>query len=187
MLNSADWKRAVVPLLETPAAWGFRGKLAYAIPITWVLRGVLAEGSQTPDEVYVWSVTMPLFIPVDHLILDHSTRVSGRHSSSDLGVAVQAALRSVSPEEVALRRIAASNTEEAAYASLILGDEPESRRLLASTFAEGDDRLFVLAARERRESIRTLLLTEGASEALAQLGRWRHQTARALNLERRNA
>lgn len=75
-LKSADWKRAVQPVLG--GGWQLSKKLAYRIPIGWVLYGLLAEDSPTRSPgFYLWRVRLPLVVPTDVVDLNWSDRVGG--------------------------------------------------------------------------------------------------------------
>src|SRR5271165_6340603 len=41
------------------------------------LKGILIENTPYKDTVYVWSVCMPLYIPVTHVVLTYSKRLKG--------------------------------------------------------------------------------------------------------------
>lgn len=92
----SEWKRVVRPLLPSDEAWRFRGGLAYRLPVERFLLGVLAEGSAFDRGVYLWRVSMPLFVPAEHVVLSYSQRVGGGAAKygSDATGARDAAIRS---------------------------------------------------------------------------------------------
>jgi hypothetical protein len=52
-MKAQDWKRIMGPLLPTAEGWAHRGKLAYRVPVKWVLVGVLGESSGFAPRTYV--------------------------------------------------------------------------------------------------------------------------------------
>jgi hypothetical protein len=125
-ITAAQWKRAVLPLLAEPASWEFRNKLAYRQPVGWVLLGVLGEGSGWHrDQLYVWSLVMPLYIESEHLVLSYSQRVApaetfGTADQAAFAAAIASAVAALPPEDEALRTIAAGGSEAAAGARILL-------------------------------------------------------------------
>ena len=109
MITSAQWKRAVGLVLPASEDWRYRGKLAYLTPVDWVLLGILGEGSASNrDRVFVWTVAMPLFMPVDHLVLSWSERVdpAGTFSPAEepaFGRAIARALSAMPSQKEALK------------------------------------------------------------------------------------
>jgi len=160
--------------------------LTYRIPVEWTLRGVLGEGSGFErDAVYVWFLYMPLFVPSTYLTLSHGGRRPNGSSTfaiTDPAFAdtVRDALRHVPSEREALEAIAGTDTEEARYALLVLGDARAAERLLARPLAEGDNRPFVNEARERMATVLQRLRHDGANAALTQLAAWRDYTRAAV-------
>jgi hypothetical protein len=187
MISVRQWKAAVSPLLGQPEEWTFKGKLTYRSPVGWTLRGVLGEGSGfNRDQVYVWTLHMPLLVPEDHLNLSHGQRIQSGSSTfglSTLQEAVSAALRDVKTESDALRNIAGSENEEAPYAWLLLGEDRRAERLLARPYASGDERPFVRDARHRLATVAELLRNEGREAAVSHLREWRDKTCAALGID----
>ena len=68
-MRVAEWKRTVRPLLAADEDWEFRGPMCYRLPVRRVLLGILGEGSGFDQGVYIWRVTMPLFVPSDNVTL----------------------------------------------------------------------------------------------------------------------
>ncbi|MCP3881391.1 MAG: hypothetical protein GY701_23820 [Sulfitobacter sp.] len=189
MLSESRWKSIILPLLEQPPAWAFQGKLTYRTPVDWVLLGVHGEGSGLqPNRVYVSTVLMPLFVPADHLTLDHSTRVP--HGSATFGLDDEAAFASamslaislLPSQTEALDLIAASTSEESAYAAFLLGDHKQAERMLVEPFHPNDDRPFVHHSRMRREEVLHVLRSAGPDSARRLLWSWRDHTAASLGL-----
>lgn len=172
------------PLLVEPNEWAFKGKLTYRLPVDWTLRGILGDGSGfSRDEVYVWTLHMPLFLSLGYLILTHGQRVQfGSFALPALSWAVGKGLRDVKAESDALRALAGSDGEEAPYAWLLLGEDEEADRLLAQPFASGDERPFVRDARQRLATVAELLRNKGHDAAVSHLRGWRDQTCLALGV-----
>jgi len=125
-ITAAQWKRAVAPVLPDSTSWAFPNKLTYRRPVGWVLLGVLGEGSGfRRDQVYIWSVVMPLYIESEHLVLSYSRRVSaagtfGLADEDALRAAVVSAVAALPPEDEALRVLAAGTSEAASGAAVLL-------------------------------------------------------------------
>lgn len=186
MISAPDWKRRVGPALPENQGWRFRAKLAYRAPVDWVMLGVLGEGSgSTPNHLYVWAVAMPLFVPSEHIALDHSRRVGSgaqRWDETELADAATAALRELPSQHEALARIARADHEASGYALLLLGDFSGAERRLREPFAPGDDRQFVADARQRRHTVLGSLHDEGIDATVALLRKWRDVTCDALHI-----
>jgi hypothetical protein len=91
--------------------------------------------------------------------------------------------RAVLPsQESALRVVAASRSEESAYAFLILGSVEEAERSLGSIYEPDDDRPFIDEARARRAEVFARLRADGPEAATRLLRRWRDGTALALGV-----
>ena len=125
VITTSQWRKAVLPVLDSASKWAFRGKVAYRTPLDWFILGVHADGSGFQrDRVYVSALATPLFVPNDHLILSYSKRVPNGSSTYGLDdpaqfrLAVQKAVEVLPSQESALRIVAASGSEESAYASL---------------------------------------------------------------------
>lgn len=131
-ITAPQWKRAVTPVLNNPASWAFRNKLAYRQPVGWVLLGVFGEGSGfRRDEVYIWSLVMPLYVESEHLVLSYSKRV-GTADTFGLGdedafrAAVASAVAALPSEDEALRLFAGGSSDAALGAQALLGP-PQSK------------------------------------------------------------
>jgi hypothetical protein len=187
-ITAAQWKRAVSPALDSDTSWAFRGKFAYRTPVEWFAFGVLGEGSAfAPNTLYVWSVWMPLYKPMEHLWMSHGTRVPNgttTHGLDDIGAAAALALRELPTDEgVALERVARSgpSREEAAYGLILTGQYPEARRALFRPDPASDVPDWVRAEHVRRTHM-LKLLDEGPERAMAQLREWRATTMQATGL-----
>ena len=67
----------MTPVLTDSTSWAFRNKIAYRQPVGWVLLGVFGEGSGFhPNQVYIWTLVMPLYVESENLILSYSQRVA---------------------------------------------------------------------------------------------------------------
>lgn len=146
VMTAAQWKRAVQPTLPPVEQWSFRGKLAYRRPVDWVLLGVLGEGSGFQrDRVYVWTLVMPLYIQVEHLVLSWSRRVEpagtfGRDDTAEFDEAIRVAVQRLPTQEEALRSFAGGTSEAADGASKLLrarstGDLDRLRSVRTATAA----------------------------------------------------
>jgi hypothetical protein len=131
-ITAAQWKRAVAPVLPDPTSWTFRNKIAYRRPVGWVLLGVFGEGSGWQrDQVYIWSLVMPLYVESKHLVLSYSQRVApagtfGLHDEEAFRGAVASAVAALPSEDQALRQLAAGTSKGSAGARVLLerGEEP---------------------------------------------------------------
>lgn len=182
MISASQWRRAILPLLDDPDHWRFKGKLAYQAPVGWTLRGVHGEGSGLHrDRFYVSVIYMPLFVPSNHLVMTHGRRVSDGTSplgldDPELSSAITEALNSVPTESESLEWIARTQTEEACYACVLLGRLEEAQRRLSEPFAQGDERPFVREARARMAVVLDLLRDGGTEAVEDQLTSWRDAT-----------
>lgn len=145
-MKAAEWKRAVRPSLPADAEWDFRGALCYRFPVQRALLGVLGEGSGFDKGVYVWRVTMPLFVPSDNVVLSWSERIGGGTRKYDkfdeeaLAAAIAIAVEGLGNEDDALGQMVARDNptspnrrlhEVVAYARLLLGDLISAQESLA--------------------------------------------------------
>jgi hypothetical protein len=187
-ITAAQWKRAVLPALDGHTGWAFRQKFAYRTPVGWVAMGVLGVGSGfRPDTLYVWSVSMPLFIPTEHLTLSHGQRVpngSSTHRLDQLEPAAELAVRELPVDEAsALRRIAsAGRREDAAYALILEGRYGQARQALEKSAPTADPPEWVFAQRDRMAHMVRLLEGPGPEAAVEQLAAWRSHTMTAIGL-----
>jgi hypothetical protein len=190
-MKTAEWKRTVRPLLPSGQSWAFHGQLCYRQPVDWVLTGVLGEGSGFHAGVYVWRVTMPLFIPSDHLTLNFSSRVGGgtRFYDMDEHTALQQAIstalattEATEPLQVIASHQATKNPrlfEGRAYARILLGDlDAAAPDLSVAAASEGQD------TADRATLIRGLLGSDGTPGVVRQLACWRDMTCAALGIGR---
>jgi hypothetical protein len=100
-------------------------KIAYRCPVEWVLLGVFGEGSGLQrDEVYVWSLVMPLYVESTHLVLSHSHRVRAAGTfvpgTQAFAAAIASATDALPSQEEALHRIAAGESSAAPGARALL-------------------------------------------------------------------
>lgn len=136
-MRAAEWKRVVRPLIPTSERWEFRAALCYRAPVGRFLFGVLGEGSGFDSGVYLWRVSMPMFVPSDFVVLSYSRRIGGgskKYDSADtdeLSAAIAGGFRDVPTETDELRRLindaqGSRNLrllDAAANSRVLLGDE----------------------------------------------------------------
>ncbi|MFN8017168.1 MAG: hypothetical protein U0P45_03500 [Acidimicrobiales bacterium] len=189
MITASQWKRHVLPLLDDPATWGWRNKLAYRRPVDWVLLGVLAEGSGFQrDRAYVWEVHMPLFVPHESVWLTHGDRVPhgartvGLDEPEDFVAVVRQALARVPSQADALAAISRSNGEEGAYALLLLGQVDLAERRLAEPFWPDAHGPHLEEARRRRGEVAGALQAGGPGAAVDLLRSWRDATMASIGI-----
>ena len=85
-MRATDWKRLTQPVLGN--GWRLSQKLAYRVPMGWMLHGLLAEESPSQrPHFYVWIVRMPLFVPTDVINLSWSERLGGSSQVFEPGTA----------------------------------------------------------------------------------------------------
>ena len=131
-ITPAQWKRVVAPALTDSTTWAFRNKIAYRQPVGWVLLGVFGEGSGSRrDQLYIWSLVMPLYVESEKLVLSYSHRVAkaGTFGLEDEDVfrgAVATAVAALPSEDQALRQLAAGGSKAGAGARTLLEDRGES-------------------------------------------------------------
>jgi len=140
-ITAAQWKRAVAPALTDSTSWAFRNKIAYRQPVGWVLLGVFGEGSGwRRDQLYIWSLVMPLYVESENLVLSYSHRVTaagtfGLEDEDALRGAVASAVAALPSEDQALSQLAQGGSKAGVGARALLehGEEsdPEVTRLLA--------------------------------------------------------
>lgn len=190
-MKTAEWKRTVRPLLPSDQSWAFRGQLCYRQPVDWVLTGVLGEGSGVHAGVYVWRVSMPLFMPSDVVDLSFSSRVGGgaRFYDMDEHTAMQQAISTAlaATEATELLRVIAFHQatknphlfEGRAYARILLGDlDAAAPDLSMAAASERQD------TADRAALIRGLLGSDGTPGVVRQLACWRDKTCAALGIRR---
>jgi hypothetical protein len=136
-VKATEWKRVVRPLVPAGERWEFSGSLCYRAPVGRFLLGVLGEGSGFDRGVYVWRVSMPLFVPSDAVVLSYSERVGGGSKKYDpanlegLLRAISSGFRDLPSEDGELRRLVRLATgspnvrllEAAAYGQVLLGNQ----------------------------------------------------------------
>jgi hypothetical protein len=198
-MKVAEWKRVARPLLPADEAWEFRGSMCYRLPTRRVVSGVLAEGSGFDKGVYIWRVTMPLFVPSQNVVLSWSDRIGGgarkyyRHDDDALAAAITAAVEGLGTEEDALGKMVSRGAgatrnrfavETVAYAQLLLGDLASAHEALdragAGVAGTPVEQEIIVRAR----LIGRVLDEERPDRAISQLDRWCDQTAGALGLRR---
>ena len=125
-ITAAQWKRAVTPVLTDSTSWAFRNKIAYRQPVGWVLLGVFGEGSGFhPNQVYIWTLVMPLYVESESLILSYSQRVAsagtfGLEDEDAFRGAVASAVAGLPSEDQALQEIAAGSSKASSGALALL-------------------------------------------------------------------
>jgi hypothetical protein len=197
-VKTTDWKRNVRPLIPVGESWEFRGRLCYRVPVDRILLGILAEGSAFDRGIYIWQVTMPLFVPKSTVVLSWSERVGGPSRSFEpddpeaMASAIRLAFDSSGDEVEAMDRILARGgdvvgnsrvDETLAYCHVLLGDLAAARRHLALASA-GTAKLPWAVEVQARARQFAQLLDHDEGGAVAQLDRWCAQTAAALGLQR---
>jgi len=193
-VKAAEWKRVVRPLLPVGQSWAFRGQLCYLQPVEWVLTGVLGEGSGFHTGVYLWQVSMPMFVPSDVVSLSFSSRVGGGARIYDtdepaaLHQAISAGLAATTAAEP-LRVIACTSVtknarlfEERAYARILIGDLDSASADLAAAAASEVTVPWVQDIVDRANLIRELLESDGEVGVTRQLASWRDYTCAALGI-----
>jgi hypothetical protein len=195
----AEWKRVVRPVLPADEDWEFRGSMCYRPPVRRVLLGVLGEGSGFDKGVYLWRVSMPLFVPSDVVDLSWSERIGGGARKYDkfdeeaLERAIGLAVDGLGSEEYALRAMASRETqasrnrrvhEVVGYAQLLLGDLGAARAALTRARADVARTGAEQEVIDRAQLVGRLLDEEGSERAVGQLDRWCAETAVALGLQR---
>jgi hypothetical protein len=181
-------------------SWAVKGRLVYRRPIGRVLIGVLGEPSGLLRATYVWRVSMPLFVPAEHLTLSWSRRVGGgAHAISDqepdeVRHAVEETIATAEDEVDALGRMARQSggrgnvlmDEVSAYACLLLGKtKAAQKKLAAATSAAYDGPEWVHETAARVQRFNQLLINDGPPAALRLLDDWVANTVAALRLGER--
>ena len=198
-MKVSEWKRVVRPVLSADEAWEFRGSMCYRLPVHHVLLGVLGEGSGFDKGVYIWRVSMPLFVPSPVVDLSWSERIGGGSSkyekfdSEVLKRTIGLATERLGSEEQALRAMASRKTlasrnrrvhEVVGYAHLLLGDLTAARAALTRARADGAKTIAEQEVVDRVQLVSRLLDEEGSERAVVQLDRWCAETTTALGLRR---
>jgi hypothetical protein len=198
-MKVAEWKRVVRPLLPPEEAWEFRGSMCYRLPVNRVLVGVSGEGSGFDKGVYIWRVSMPLFVPSDIVDLSWSQRMGGgarKYDSLDeeaLQWAIGLAVEGLESEECALRRMVSRGTETSrnrrahevvGYALTLLGDLAAARAALTRARAGTAASVVEQEVIDRVLLIDRLLDEDAGGRAVNQLDRWCAETVGALGLRR---
>jgi hypothetical protein len=198
-MRVSEWKRTARPLLPTEQNWEFRGSLGYRIPVHRMLLGVLGEGSGFDKGVYIWRVSMPLFVPSDVIDLAWSERIGGGARKYDkfdehaLATAITTASEGLGREEEALHQIVARYApaspdrrlhEVVGYAQVFLGDVIVASEALGRAAAGEARAPWEQEIIERANFVQRLLDEQGRDEAVSQLDKWSERTAVALGLRR---
>ena len=116
----------MTPVLTDSTSWAFRNKIAYRQPVGWVLLGVFGEGSGFhPNQVYIWTLVMPLYVESESLILSYSQRVAsagtfGLEDEDAFRGAVASAVAGLPSEDQALQEIAAGSSKASSGALALL-------------------------------------------------------------------
>lgn len=139
-MKAHEWQRLAAETLGHSREWRFRGKLAYQVPYQHFVRGVLLGDSSVAGRVYLWRITMSLFPARSDLVRLGMPRFGSfdREDRGSIIEALRAASRAWPSEEASLRALVADarrhdlrSIEQAAYASLVLGDTAGFQRSLA--------------------------------------------------------
>jgi len=190
-MTPSQWRRLVTPLLADPTGWAFTARRCYRVPFDWVAAGVLWEGSATRDHGYVWTWSMPLFVPAEHVVLSQSARIGqgrfDRADSESVTAGIRTALSQVRSEAEYLQVWSEGDESELrAYSLLLVGRVAEAGTAMraARDRLREDGQGWALDHARRIEGVRRVLLTEGNGAALGLLSAWRAYTASALRLDR---
>jgi hypothetical protein len=195
-VRETEWQKFVRPLLQQDEDWRFRKSLAYRMPTQWVLQGVFAEGSGFDKGIYIWRITMPLFVPSRELALTWSVRVGGpaskyfRLDQEAMANAVSSAAEGLTTERQTLQAIASRGStvsgnrlahEVVGYALLILGDLSGAQHALSQASLGHPSTDWEQAARARSDHV--LQLASGDPErATDQLKAWCNESRKALGI-----
>ena len=197
LMKSSEWTRLVRPVLPSDEyEWGFRGKLCYARPVGWTVRGLLAEGSAFDQGIYLWEVLMPLYVPTDVIVLSHSVRVGGGanrfdyHDPESIVSAASDTARSLPTDENALSALSIDvsegrnrrTLEVSAYSLILLHRLEEAQRVLGQTISGTATTQWEAEIIERAQLVQRELTTNGLPAAQKQLGDWRLQSLDVLGL-----
>lgn len=197
-MKAVEWKRlSKSPLSSVGGDWSWTRLMAYLSPVTWLLHGVLAEGSQfRSNEFYLWIVRAPLMVPTDGVVdLSWSRRLGGGSATFDpsepatsdaIAEAGRIALANAGRSALALD--VPNGTEnalmqEARAYSLLLGgyhgealDTLSGIQSITATYAWESDLV------RRASTIFSLVASGQADLASEQLRRWRDENCSALRL-----
>jgi hypothetical protein len=197
-VKASEWKRVVRPLLPACDLWEFRGSLAYRAPVHRFVFGVLGEGSAFDKGIYVWKVSMPLFVPSDHVTLDYSRRVGGGGAKyygdqpTELTAALKEAVADPPSEAAEIQRVidaAARNDdlrplEAAMYALALMGDYRGALRRAERLQTVEASTEWVREVLRQAAAFAELLRTGESSQVSHFLDHQIAQTAGALGLRR---
>jgi hypothetical protein len=163
---------------------------------------VLGERSGFDKGVYIWQLTMPLFIPTDVIDLSWSERIGGRARKYDnldeqaLVTGIIAAVDALGTEQDAAEQTAAREVRESrnrrvqevvAYARILTGDLAGAREALTLAEAGATETPWEQEIVDRVELVHRLLNQKGCAAVVDQLGRWCDHTVGALGLRRSTA
>jgi hypothetical protein len=210
-VKAAEWAELVRRFLPADEEWGFSGFLAYRRPVGRVLFGVELGKLSDPDSVRVYHVIEPLFYPrirgqiessheisisKDHIFDDYEDPLLRRiHSKPSvnpistfsprdevgLGLAISHMMKSTRTEAAYLSWLQTGTAyEPAAYAQLLMGDPSTAVTTLTRVLEKSDEE----KVRERSLLVRSLIESEGAEAAIAQLDRWVDVSAANYRLRR---
>lgn len=195
-MKAAEWKRLVRPIIPDGEHWRFRGSLCYRHPVRRFLFGVLGEGSGFDKGVYVWRVSMPLFVPAEVVILSYSYRIGGgsaKYNSADIDEflsAVASGFRNIPTEEGELRRLIGLATdtsnvrlyETAAYSQVLLGGQTGALAKIEAATRVPVSRDWEREVVNRLGQFARILTEEGQEAAVVELDAQSKRTATALGV-----
>jgi hypothetical protein len=198
-MRSEEWRRLVRPLVPAGERWEVRGSLCYLAPAGRVLVGLLAEGSALDRGVYLWQVSMPLFVPSDVVVLTYSHRIGGSSRKyragelDELREAVARGLRDHSTDATELSRFAALdvssagiNTLEAATCSrALLGNVQGALELIEQASRRETRHEWERVVAGRLESMGRRMREGGLAAVVDQLDAQAAATAEALGVVHR--
>lgn len=192
-MKAAEWKRLSSPVLGD--GWRYAGRVAYLVPVGWVLHCILAENSGLTKGAYLLTVRVPLYVPDDVWALTWSDRWGGGAKTYE--VDDQETLQAVAEMAVVVRRAWVKDeivlehrgspddpwvNEARGYGKLLIGDIDGAVKCLDDVGSFDEDRIWVDVIKERAARIRDLVTSGKIPEALEQLASWREQTMAALRV-----
>jgi len=160
------------------------------------LLGVLGEGSGFDTGVYVWRVSMPLFVPSETVVLSYSQRIGGASKKYEsahpeaLSTAIASGFRDLPTDDNELRRLVNIATgspnvrllEAAALSQVLLGNRAgalEMVRQAAGVATRFDWEREVTA---RLDALARTLNDQGLDEAVHEIDAQVNRTAAALGV-----
>ncbi|GAA4545404.1 hypothetical protein [Amycolatopsis samaneae] len=192
MPKRTEWRRLVRPLL--PGDWRLHQseRLAYRIPVDWVLHGILADGSIS-GEFYLHRLHMPLTVPcgggLDLTYSPRHTRGTQTYAtdSPDLPRVLTEAIRLVE-REAARRSVLRSKPgpvrgdEIRGYELLLAGRAAGAVRRLDRVSRYYPDGVNWVAEVQRRVAGMAALIRADPAEAVQCLEGWRANNLRDLKI-----